>query len=356
MSRLADRGYPVIYVCNNRIKWRDYLRTKKGLIHLKENLTLANTPELYWLLPFKKLRYYSRFGYKLKQLQPLLESLKSPPILWAYHPGYGHYLDLIKHDHFLLYDCVDDYATFPDLAKKKCLKKWIQEGENSLIKNADLVTTSALKLYEEKKSQNPNTHYVHNVGDFEHFNQVTTKTFPEPKAIAEIPKPRIGFFGAVSAFKLDVNLLEAITEQKPEWQFCLMGPTKPSETEKWARLKARKNVHFLGKIDYTDLPAHIQAMDVIMIPFAINTHTEHVFPIKFFEALATGKPVVSTPLPAYEHYGKHCRLALTAQEFIHEIQESLTPDKVQKEAQIAVAKKHDWNSRIDHILSLIPGL
>ena len=78
-------------------------------------------------------------------------------------------------------------------------------------------------------------------------------------------------------------------------------------------------------------------MDALMIPYAINEHTTHVFPIKFFESLATGKPVIMTPLPSVSDY-EDTYLASTPEEMTHHINTCLTTENTRRDPQIALAK------------------
>ena len=367
MLRLSRKGNPVLYVCRKSQPFLTFLLQKpathqplfngKGVTPLSDTLSLFQSPEIPLSGLLKSSLNYDRFGRKLARLcEHIIHARNTTgeiPIIWVYDPGYGHYLDLLPKPYFLIYDCVDDYASFPVNANDRYQHHWIQASEKKVLAAADLVTTTAQKLFDDKRQYNANTHYVHNVGDFDHFNRVMTTVFSEPLPMQAIPHPRIGFFGAVSSYKLDIPLLENLALKNPHFHYCLLGPLDRHEKNSYSTLESLPNVHFLGKIAYEDLPSYIQYLDVLMIPYAINTHTSHVFPIKFFEYLATGKPVVVTPLPAYDAYVTHVERASDAESFFKKIEALLSTPDTQQSARLALAKQHDWESRLSKILTLI---
>ena len=120
-----------------------------------------------------------------------------------------------------------------------------------------------------------------------------------------------------------------------------------------SRLKEQQNVHLLGHRDYADLPRYLKAFDVATIPYRINEYTRSVFPIKFFEFLATGKPVVISNLPALqEHYGT-VLVASTADEFVAACEQALQLGVQGRERRVALAEANSWLRRIGRLLELI---
>ncbi len=325
-SRLAKAGANVLYVKKSQDSLGDFL--KKPSQKISENLTVAHS----FRMPFKQ---YAEFGLKLDLVRRF-----RPDIVWIYHPGYGHYLDKLPKNAFVLYDCVDDYASFPEYRDSD----WICQGEAKILARANLVITSAHNLFLAKKDKNPNVHYVHNVGDFDHFHQAVSHVKNTP--------PRIGFYGAISNYKVDLDLILDLAKRRSDWQLYLIGPVGLSDDSTSVdQLKQQPNVKFLGQIDYKKLPGVLSQMDVLIIPYRLTDHTQNVFPIKFFECLATGKPVVITPLPALRDYFGVVETAQNANEFIEKIDRVMHSDN--PEPRIALARKNDWQSRIDRIVALI---
>ena len=127
----------------------------------------------------------------------------------------------------------------------------------------------------------------------------------------------IGFVGALSDYKVDFGLLRHIATVRPGWTLALVGPvwpgTKRGEIE---ALEAMPNVRFFGARPYDELPGILRGFDVCLVPFSVNETTVNVFPMKFHEYMATGKPVVITDLPSVADFCAYCRTPSTPEEFV----------------------------------------
>ncbi len=302
------------------------------------------------------VRDWSTFDLQLKFLQRWLDRTvpDEDPIAWVYHPGYGDAVAKMRKK-LLVYDCVDDYPSFPTYRDNP---DWIRLREERLCRCADLVFCTSRALYERRRGYNPeNTYLVHNVGDAEHFNAALDEELPIPPELAELRErgPVIGFVGAISDYKLDLELVLEVARARPDWQIALIGPVGMADpgTDVAAAQEA-PNVHLLGYRAYADLPAYIKGFDVATIPYRISHHTEAVFPIKFFEFLATGKPVVITPLPALEDYWGKVEVASSADAFVEACAKALAEDGDEaRDARLALAAQNSWPKRIGEMMRLI---
>lgn len=271
-------------------------------------------------------------------------------IVWVYHPGYGDAVDRIPKS-MLVYDCVDNYPSFPAYRDNS---DWIEQREARLCRKADLVTCTAPALLEQKKDFNPdNTFLVHNVGDFEHFataRDPATKVAPD---VAAIDKPVVGFVGAVSDYKLNTDWLLELARARPGLEVVVIGPVGNSSPD-LAELEAQSNLTLLGHRDYQDLPTYLKGFDIAVIPYRINEHTESVFPIKFFEFLSTGLPVVISNLPALEPFWGEVEVAETAESFIEACDRALAEiSRDDRQRRIELAERNSWASRIARIMELV---
>jgi len=302
----------------------------------------------------EKFNFPNPYAFKIKLLKKYIKknNLKDI-ILWIYQPEYEKYIGELG-EKLVVYDCVDEYSTFPAY-NKPGKKDGIIETEKSLLKKADLVITSAPGLYESKKEFNKNTHLVHNVGNAKHFMKALDPNTEIPSDIGSIKKPIIGFIGALDKYKVDFELLQHIAEKHPEWSVVLIGPKgKVDFSTRTSSLKKFGNIHMLGTKDYNPLPNYVKAFDVCMIPYNINDYTKNCFPIKFFEFLASGKPVVTTNLPALKEFEGSVKYASGKEDFTRAIEESLEHDPNEmKQKRIEAAKQNSWESRISKIIGLI---
>jgi glycosyltransferase involved in cell wall biosynthesis len=270
-------------------------------------------------------------------------------ILWFYDPEAVEYLDYLN-PYFTCYDCVDEFAAMPSYqdSKKKTL---LIEKERRLIQRSSIVFTTSKSLFASKKSLNPNTYLVENVGDFEHFNIQANIKPPAPSDFPKGDSPVIGFSGAVDPYKIDFELISFLAEQRPNWRIVLIGGVTDSQKKDY-QFPQNKNIYYLGRKEYGELPLYLAYFDVCIIPYGINDYTQGVFPIKLFEYLATGKPVVTSSLPSLAKYSSYIRMSESKQKFLANIEDVLTRDNdKEKQARIACASENTWESRAERLIN-----
>ena len=154
--------------------------------------------------------------------------------------------------------------------------------------------------------------------DYEHFSKAVSHHLPAPADIADIPHPRLGFFGLIRDW-VDLDLLADVARRRPDWHLVLIGDS----TIDLSPYQCLANMHFLGRKPYAELPAYCKEFDAGLVPFKINELTKAVNPIKLREYLAAGLPVVSTPLPEVKACGPWVRIAADAEEFVGAVEAEL---------------------------------
>ncbi len=213
------------------------------------------------------------------------------PILWAYVPQAEVLIDALDPS-LVIYHCVDDIA-----AQSRIDTQSFRAAETRFAARADLVLASAPALAERLRKISGNVVYAPNVADTELFSRAL-EPGPLDAGMAALPAPRIVFTGAIVAMKLDLSLLVELARLRRSWSFALVGPVGPGEPRAdISALSAEPNIHLLGPRAYGELPSVLRAADVGLIPYARNALTESIFPMKVYEYLAAGLPVVATPLP-----------------------------------------------------------
>lgn len=238
-------------------------------------------------------------------------------ITWFYTPMMLDWSSRLE-PRVVVYDCMDELSGFKNAPADLCIR------EKKLFSMADLVFTGGQSLYEAKREQHRAVYAFPSSIDAAHFSKALTVTGEFP-AQAEIPHPRIGFAGVIDE-RLDISLLEAVADLRPDFQFVMVGPVvKIDEND----LPRRKNIHYLGRQDYADLPAIMAGWDVAIMPFAQNESTRFISPTKTPEYLAAGLPVVSTAIAdVVRPYGDLglVHIASTPDEFVDAIQSALDED------------------------------
>jgi Glycosyl transferases group 1 len=184
-----------------------------------------------------------------------------------------------------IYDCMDELSAF------KGAPRALKDREAELFKRADLVFTGGQSLYEVKRDQHRNVYAFPSSIDAAHFAQARSVSV-EPVDQAEIPHPRLGFFGVIDE-RMDIELLDAVAAARPDWHLVMIGPIVKIDP---ADLPKRENIHYLGGKSYQELPSYLASWDVALLPFARNESTRFISPTKTPEYLAAGRAVVSTSI------------------------------------------------------------
>jgi len=148
--------------------------------------------------------------------------------------------------------------------------------------------------------------------DAEHF-RLQGKQVPESEEQSDIPHPRLGFYGVIDE-RLDLEIVERLSQAHPEWHIVLVGPVVKIDPD---RLPRRPNIHYFGQRSYDQLPGYLAGWDVCLLPFARNDATKFISPTKTLEYMAAELPIVSTPITdVAEPYGHIVYLGDTPEEFI----------------------------------------
>jgi glycosyltransferase involved in cell wall biosynthesis len=132
----------------------------------------------------------------------------------------------------------------------------------------------------------------------------------------------------------------------------LVGPDHLSTSDQ-RRLDACGNVHRIGPIPYDQVPDYMRAFDVSIVPHLVTPFTESLNPIKLWEYLAAGKPIVSTNVAGFRNYPSHVRIAANAEEFLREVAGALSEDSDRAEARQSEARANSWDSRISEVMRVI---
>jgi glycosyltransferase involved in cell wall biosynthesis len=267
------------------------------------------------------------------------------PILWIAIPTAIEVAGRLN-ESLIIYHVSDKYdANTMDHATDPAL---IRALHTRAIDAADLVLYSSRKLLAEAEHGREKSHLLEQAVDFERWSRINE--VPVAEAVQQIPRPRIGYFGAIEPWLVDQELIRQASGQRPEWHWVFIG-----NKSRGLEIESLPNVHFLPPVSYDDLPGYAAGFDVCVLPW--NTEvpfTSYGSAIKVREYLATGKPVVISPLPEYESMSDVLRIARSREQFLELVSDALREEGSEKSrARQDAVRNGTWDARAEWVSGLI---
>ncbi len=282
---------------------------------------------------------YVRDGVEICDCRSLLPKGNEPTILWTSHPPYYRFKETFYAD-LLVFDYIDEAS--------EEFAIWNNNDLYEAMNQADVVTVVSQRLYDQVKMQFPEKTVLllPNAADYEHFSN--SKQLPCPIDMASIPHPVIGFMGSIATW-IDTELIHQVAQLRPDWSIVLLG----NDYVRVERIFANcPNVYFLGRKFYHELPPYVGQFAVGMVPFQVRDMTHSSSPIKMYEYLAAGVPVISTPIKESVNC-PYVATGATATEWVNEIEQllSISGDELQ-----AFAQQESWLARIEQVEPVLTQL
>jgi glycosyltransferase involved in cell wall biosynthesis len=255
-------------------------------------------------------------------------------ISWSFLPSSAPVSGTVGEE-LVVYHCVDEFSAFSDAPGQQ-----IRELERRLLARADVVICSAEKLCKDKERFNSNVYLVQHGVDLEHFARAFDPSTTVPDEVKNLPGPVIGFWGLIADW-VDLRLVRHVADAFSGGSVVLLG----SSVTDMSPLEGARNVHFLGRKPYQDLPRYAKAFDVALMPFKVNELTLASNPLKVREYLAAGLPVVSTAIPEVERLGL-CRIGSDADSVVREIASAIAAGPGPSEVRAAQVRSEGWEARV----------
>ncbi len=311
-------------------------------------LPLSRWPQLRrWTLLHRLNRAYqtARLRAALRRLPP------GKVVLWLTHPLQRWALDAFPERCLACYDWTDDWAAFEVLP---VADRFQLEAENeALLRAVDLVFAVSKSLYSRAKALNPKTWELPNATDLAVIGRAAVDG-PIDGAVAALPRPRIGYVGQI-ADKLDYTLIARLATLRPRWSFIFVGNVWENHRREVEKLASHPNVHFLGRRSYAELPEILRGFDLCLLPHRLTPLTESMDPIKLYDYLATGKPIVGTPVAGMERFSDVVYTGRTAEELVAQMEAAFEEPPLQRERRLAYAHRATWEQRGKEAYRIIRG-
>ncbi|MDZ7692686.1 MAG: glycosyltransferase [Balneolaceae bacterium] len=347
MSRLG-RKYEVLYI-DPGIQSKRYYKRKLLENPLRflftwwkqtDGITVLSPVLLFLYRGPHLLRTLSWFILRQILSRHLREEQNS--ILWYYSPeAFAQTKDIpavLK-----VYDCVDFYEESPYYGQREEEKERFLNLEKKTLKGVDLTIFTSKPLADKKGTFAKNFILEENVADVAIFKEKATF-----KKHQQGDRIDVFYVGAINSHKVDLSLVRRLDQEG--FTTTMIGPIGGWGSSDKIDPHNLQNVRFLGPKDHKELPVYVAGSNVCIIPYNINGYTKGVFPLKLFEYLASGKPVVSTQLPSLADYDSLVYLSKDHDSFIDNIRKSVKEDSREKFSQrIEVASENSWEKKVERI-------
>ncbi|MBI2411044.1 MAG: glycosyltransferase [Candidatus Kerfeldbacteria bacterium] len=330
---------------------------KKLRVLLKEKPWKRNAHTVYWR-PYiridrdaKQKQLYHVTATSLKHLPAILRRLSFPQQLtiWSYNPFTAPLFQKFP-EAKIIFDAVDNWADHPVYASQA---EQLREQYTIIQKRADVIFTVSEGLVDFFGKQK-NVFYIPNGVDVAHFGHAQCH-MPIPISIDQTAGERlIGYHGVIQS-RVNFAIIEYLAQQHPEWHQVLIGPVWKDVVKELQRIvNTYPHVHALGSVSYNQLPSAIACFDVAMIPHKIDAFTHSMNPLKMYEYLACGKPIVATPIAGSDQFQDLITTAISPEDFSQAITRALqehTPELRQR--RISMAQGHSWQHRIQKMFEIM---
>ena len=267
------------------------------------------------------------------------------PILWLNPHDAVHLLGALG-ECAAIYDVTDDWIEMDQPPAKRQLTR---EQDAELCRRASAVIVCSEALLQSRRALAKSVHLIPNGVDAAHYARVSAG--PPPPASAAWPRPVLAYTGTLHAERLDVELVRRLAAAPGVGSVVLIGPNHlPAADLERLRLP---NVFFPGPVPYAQLPAYMRAFDACIVPHRITPFTESLNPLKLWEYLAAGKPILSTPVAGFRDYPSFVYLADDARGFVDALARALEEDASLPAQRRAEAARHSWDARVDAVEAVL---
>ncbi len=265
------------------------------------------------------------------------------PILWLSTPISTPLIGQ-THESLVVFDAIDDWMSHSGMG---AYREAAARGYETIRQRADVIFSVSESLTESLGGGRADPSWIPNGVDASLF----TPDGPQAADVLELPSPRVGYAGAIEK-RVDIELLTNVVSALPSVSFVFVGPY---DRRLVAPVKKLPNAHFLGVRRFDDMPAYLRTMDVCIMPHQLNAFTSSMNPLKLYEYLACGRPVVSTPVAGTESFGGLIDIARTTQEFVAAITKALqsSDDPEEAAARRRAVEAQSWETRVSQMMDSV---
>jgi len=341
---LSRQGWRVFYFSNHFVDDSqpgyqvEQLDADGMLFQVK--LHVSSAPQIYFAEPTYADQLMLDAG-----VTKLINNIDSMPAVMLIQHAYWQGAMSLLPGAIRVYDCMDHHEGFGNVPQG------IIQAEEKIIDRADLVVVTSTWLEQFVGDKNQNVAVIRNACEYYHFEPVPTDCYSDP-----LRRKIIGYYGAIAEW-FDLDLVRAVAEKYHDCLILLVGNDTVNASVELADLE---NVNFVGEIPYQTLPYYLHSFDVCLLPFKVIPLTLATNPVKVYEYLAAGKPVVCVDLPEIANQFKNLVWrAASASEFLENIAEAMkegSNTSEQRERRRQFASMQTWEHRAEEFEQVLSYL
>ncbi|GAE26267.1 teichuronic acid biosynthesis glycosyltransferase TuaH [Halalkalibacter wakoensis JCM 9140] len=275
--------------------------------------------------------------------------------LWYTYPAFSA-LSQLKIWKSVIYDCSDMWVEAEKtnhFLQNFIKRQLIRRTERRIVSSANYCFASSLTLQNRLLYKRISTTLIENGVDYSKFQVVDKIDINFNK------KPTLGFVGGLKPWKIDFDLLVKVFKVKHDWQLVLVGSTYGQMGQAYQKLQKLDNVKIIPTVPYDEIPSMVATFDIGILPYIENNYNEGVFPLKFFEYLAGGLPIVGCGLPSTNNYiedGVYEHVKSETELFIAACERALnSKSEENKSRRLALAKQADWVKKFEKMWGIVNG-
>ena len=357
---IVERPISTAIIVWKTLRWQNWRVTGGQLLHRGFSSYLWQVSDKAFVLdtiifePFTTLFLRKRWWpYILKQSK-VMKSVRQATkylslediVLWLFTPISASVIGQLG-ESLVFFDAIDNWVEHEGM---KAYHVAAKKGYEKMRKRANLIFCGSKSMQSYLQGDGTKVHWIPNGVDLDFF-QPKPNSKNIPRDLMGISRPRIGYAGMMDK-RMDVDLTRFVAASLPNFNFIFVGPIYDSKHIK-GKLSKLSNVYFLGHKRYEEMSNYINSFDVCIIPHKVNKYTDGMNPLKLYEYLACGKPVVSTPVAGTELFQSVIRVAETKESFVMAIQKSLANDAEQIIERRNAVKGYSWTSRVEEMMTQV---
>jgi teichuronic acid biosynthesis glycosyltransferase TuaH len=241
----------------------------------------------------------------------------------------------------VVYDLTDDWAAAIESRPER--RRRLREEMEQLGRRADVVFACSRALAESASQWNDSTHHLPNAVE------PPGPSSPVPPELERLPRPIFGYAGTLHESRLDIDLVVAAAKARPGTTFAFLGPDLLTRGAR-RQLFSLPNTRYLGVQPHQLVRAYLEGFDLCLIPHRVTEFTRSLDPLKVYEYLAAGRPIVSTPLPVAAGLAEHLTYARSADELVALAERELAADGPERRrARQAAVSGQTWAARVQYV-------